>query len=240
VLALGLGSGCWHDVADHCPGCLILSEHTLTPLPTLPSATPAIVILVHGAFGFGNEWRPVVAEARRHSDVLLAAFAWSGPFSRKPSLPAEMLRKTVQQAIDQAPPATEVVVIAHSAGGALTAYVAPRLRVPATRQVRILSIAGADTMRVAPFVPDERVNTPLGFAVGGEQPDQRVLAPGVEYVEYVNTDPPRVPSPPRLVGARRVYLGKAVGHNASIAVVALPLLRGLRPGNTRVPPLVSP
>src|SRR5947209_16576257 len=128
ALAFLLVSGCWHAVEDHCPGCLVLSERALAPLPILPSSTRAIVILVHGAFGFGNEWRPVVDEARRHPDLLLAAFAWSGPFSRKPSLPAEMLRRTVQQALDDAPAQAEVLVIAHSAGGPLTAYVAPRLR----------------------------------------------------------------------------------------------------------------
>jgi pimeloyl-ACP methyl ester carboxylesterase len=226
-------AGCWHAVEDHCPGCVILSQRTLTPLPELPAGTAAIVILVHGAFGFGNEWRPVVAEARRRRDVVLTAFAWSGPFARKPSLPAEMLRRTIQQAIDRAPSGAEVLVLAHSAGGALTAYAAPRLRVPARGRVRIISIAGADTMSVAPWVPDERVNTPLGFAVGGVQRDQRVLAPGVEYVDYVTRDRPRVEPPPVLVGARRVYLGD-VGHNASIAIVAVPLLRDLPP------PRISP
>jgi pimeloyl-ACP methyl ester carboxylesterase len=224
LLAVMLVCGCWHAVEDHCPGCLVLSQCTLTPLP---ATAKTIVILVHGALGFGEEWRPVIVEARRHPDLLLAAFAWSGPFSRKPSLPAEMLRRTLQEAIARTPAGGEIIVLAHSAGGALTAYVAPRLRVPATVRVRIVSIAGADDIRVAPFVPDERVNTPLGFAVGGTQAVERVIAPGVDYVQYLTADQPRVEPPPLLVGARRVYLGRHVAHNASIALAAVPILRSL-------------
>jgi pimeloyl-ACP methyl ester carboxylesterase len=241
LLALSL-SGCFHMIEDHCRGCTIVSDRAPTPL-FVPADTHAVVLLIGGALGFGEEWRPVVDELARRRHVVTVGFKWSGPFGRKPSLTAAALEGVLQQIVDALPPKAQLLVIAHSAGGALTAYVAARLRVPAGRRlgyrrdgaryarkeasVRIVSIAGADDMNLARWQPDERVNTPLGFAVGGEQPQRNIVAPGIDYVQYVTADAPRVPVAPKLQGARRVYLGAHVGHNPSIAVAALPLVRGL-------------
>jgi pimeloyl-ACP methyl ester carboxylesterase len=228
VLALWLAlaaAGCWNAVDAHCPRCAIVSERAPS-LPPLGAGTRAVVILVHGAFGFGDEWRAVVDAVRARPHTALVAFAWGGPWTRKPSLAAEALRHLVQRAVDEAPPRAEILVIAHSAGGALASYVGERLRVPASRRVRILSIAAPAGMNLAPYRPAREVDTPLGFAVGGEQAPPGPIARGVDYVEYVTDDPPARPAPSR-PGVRRVYLGRRVGHTESVGVAALPVVRAL-------------
>lgn len=181
---------------------------------------------MHGAFGFGDEWRAVVDAVRAQPHAALMAFSWGGPWTRKPTLAAEALRRLVQAAVDDAPPGAEVLVIAHSAGGALTGYVGERLRVPPGRRVRIAAIAAAHDLNVAPYKPERDVDTPLGFAVGGTQPPLGPIAPGVDYVEYETADAPARPAMVRR-GIRRVYLGARVGHNESVGLAALPLVRAL-------------
>jgi pimeloyl-ACP methyl ester carboxylesterase len=218
-------AGCWNAVDVHCPRCVVVSERA----PALPAVRPdtrAVVILVHGAFGFGDEWRAVIDAVRARPRTALMAFSWGGPWTRKPSLAAEALRRLVQRAVDEAPPGAEILVIAHSAGGALASYAGERLRVPPGRRVRIISIAAPEGMNLAPYRPARDVDTPLGFAVGGEQAPPGPIARGVDYVEYVTADPPPHPAPLR-AGVRRVYLGRHVGHTESVRVAALALVRAL-------------
>jgi len=228
TIALG---GCWNMVVTHCPQCTVVSDRAPS-LPPLRRDTRAVVILVHGAFGFGDEWREVVETVQAHPHTELIAFSWNGPWTRKPSLAAEALRRLVQRAVDDAPPRAQILVLAHSAGGALTRYVAERLRVPAQRRVRLVSIAAPDGMNLAPYRPEHQVDTPLGFAVGGDQAAPGPIAAGVDYVEYVTDDaPPRPlpgsPPPRTLPGVRRVYLGHHVHHNESVGIAALPIVRAL-------------
>lgn len=232
ALALALviaGGGCWNSVVTHCAQCTIVSDRAPS-LPPLPADTRAVVILVHGAFGFGDEWREVVQTVRARPHTELLAFSWSGPWTRKPSLAAEALRRLVQRAVDEAPPRAQILVVAHSAGGALTRYVAERLRVPPQRRVRLVSIAAPEGMNLAPYRPERQVDTPLGFAVGGDQAPPRAIAPGVDYVEYVTDDPPPpLPGSPARHGpeVHRIYLGHHVGHTESVGVAALPIVRAL-------------
>lgn len=228
TLTLGLAlaaAGCWNAIDAHCPRCAIVSERA-PALPPLRPGARALVILVHGAFGFGEEWRPVIDAVLARDKTALMAFSWGGPWTRKPSLAAEALRVLVQRAVDDAPRGAEILVIAHSAGGALASYAAERLRVPRGRRVRILSIAAPEGMNLAPYRPAREVDTPLGFAVGGEQAPPGAIAAGVEFTEYVTADRPRHPAPLR-PGARRVYLGRRVGHTESVRVAALPVVRAL-------------
>src|SRR5205807_2568967 len=106
LCALGAG-GCSNAVEDGCRGCLVVSERAPL-LPPLSASTRAVVVLVHGAFGFGAEWGPVVEAVRARPRTSLVAFAWGGPWTRKPSLPAEALLRIVQHAVDEAPPGARV------------------------------------------------------------------------------------------------------------------------------------
>ncbi|HEY1585293.1 MAG TPA: alpha/beta fold hydrolase, partial [Polyangia bacterium] len=148
ALTIALG-GCWNMVVTHCPQCTIVSDRAPS-LPPLRPDTHTVVILVHGAFGFGDEWRQVVDTIHAHPHTELIAFSWNGPWTRKPSLAADALRKLVQRALDEAPPRAQILLLAHSAGGALARYVAERLRVPQGRRVRIVSIAAPPGMNLAP------------------------------------------------------------------------------------------
>ena len=218
-------AGCWNAVDAHCPRCAIVSERAPTMPPPRPD-TRAIVILVHGAFGFGEEWRAVVDAVRARPHTALAAFAWGGPWTRKPSLAAEALRRFLQETIDDAPPGAKLLVIAHSAGGALVSYAGEHLRARPGVRVEILSIAAPEGMNLSPYTPEREVDTPLGFAVGGRQAPLGPIAQGVEYIEYETADPPKHP-PPARPGVRRVYLGARVGHNESVRLAALPVVGAL-------------
>jgi pimeloyl-ACP methyl ester carboxylesterase len=220
-----IAAGCWNAVDTHCVRCAVVSERAPL-LPPIAPDTRAVVVLVHGAFGFGDEWREVVDTVRQKKRTALVAFAWGGPWTRKPSLAAEALLRILQRAVDDAPPGAEILVIAHSAGGALTSYAGERLRLPPGRRVRILSIAAPEGMNLSPYRPAREVDTPLGFAVGGEQPPLGPIARGVEYVEYATADPP-AHAPRARAGVRRVYLGARVGHVESVRVAALPIVRAL-------------
>lgn len=221
LVALG---GCWTYVEDNCRGCVVVRDRAAT-VPTLPAGTRAVVILVHGAFGFGSEWRPVVDAARGKRHVALIAFAWEGPWTRKPTLAADALLRLVQGVVDAAPPATKVLVIAHSAGGALARYVAAKLRVPAGRpRVTIASIAGAD-VNVAAWHAEEKVDTPLGLAMGGAQEPIGPVADGVDYTEYDTAD--RDPAWTPHDGVHKVWLGKHVGHLPSVRLAGVPLVDAL-------------
>ncbi|MDB4970958.1 MAG: hypothetical protein JWN44_6647 [Myxococcales bacterium] len=224
TMALSL-AGCWNAVEDGCRGCVVVSERA-PALPPIAPSTRAVVVLVHGAFGFGAEWRPVVDAVRARPRTSMVAFAWSGPWTRKPSLAAEALLRIVQHAVDTAPADAHVLILAHSAGGALTSFVGERLRVPAGKRVQIASIAPPEGMNLSPYKPEGRVNTPLGMAIGGDQPPLGPIAPGVDYLEYATADAPAHPTAGR-PGVRRIWLGARVGHNESVALAALPLVRGL-------------
>jgi pimeloyl-ACP methyl ester carboxylesterase len=252
VLAIALG-GCWNAVEEHCRRCTIVRDGVIRTTPELPSMPPlgdqtrVVLILVHGAFGFGHEWDAVVKAAQARPEVALVAFAWPGPWTRKPSLPAEALRALVQEAIDGAPPGAEVLVIGHSAGGALAKYAAEHVRVgvvggsggsvgvggsgvgggvvdAAARRVRVVSVAAPANMNLAPFVPERAVNTPLGMAIGGKQAPPGPIAAGVDFTAYATEDAPARPPPPE-PRLRRVWLGAHAGHQRSLALAALPLLR---------------
>jgi hypothetical protein len=81
-------------------------------------------------------------------------------------------------------------------------------------------------MSFAPYRPERAVDTPLGFAIGGEQAPLGPIARGVELVEYETADAPKTP-PPTRPGVQRVYLGARVGHTESVRVAALPVVRAL-------------
>ena len=139
---------------------------------------------------------------------------------------AAALLRIVQRAVDDAPPGAEILVIAHSAGGALTSYAAERLRVPPGRRVRMLSIAAPEGMNLAPY---RRRATSTRRSVSPSVASSRRRGRsrrGVDYVEYLTADAP-AHAPPARAGVRRVYLGARVGHDESVRVAALPIVRAL-------------
>jgi pimeloyl-ACP methyl ester carboxylesterase len=215
-------SSCFNRAAEHCPGCAIASR-SQDPPPPIEGAT-ARVVLVGGGFGFGDEWRPVI-DALRAAHVDFYVFEWPGPW-RDPSLPARALATALQLDLDRAPSLRRLLVLSHSAGGMIGGFAVRRLRVPDGKQVVLAAIAAPREVDLAPFHPNESVNTPLGFAVGGVDTSTPPAPIGVAIVEYLTQDPPPRPRP----GV--VYLGARVSHDQSVASAGIPLVHALaRSGN---------
>ena len=135
ALAAATG-GCWYHVEDYCPRCAIVDhDHSAVP-PTAPG-TKTEVVLVHGSFGFGPEWGPVVDAVRQSPGFDLVAWKWPGPF-RTPKRDALALRAEIQSLLDGLPlQVDEVIVLAHSAGGLIANLAIRGLDVKAGRHVTV-------------------------------------------------------------------------------------------------------
>ena len=221
-------TSCWYHIDDHCPGCTVLSERAPDP-PRLRADSPATVLLVHGAFGFGDEWDQVVPALRKHN-IDFVAWSWGGPW-RSPPKSMARFASALQGLIDTLPPSVrELIVIAHSAGGGLIENAARRVRVPAGHTLRVMAIAPArvnlSAARDGRFSDEAMAQT-----VSLSQPPLTPVPPHVAIEEYLTDDAPAAGAPdagepgePRL---RRIYLGAAVGHNESVPLVALPAIEEL-------------
>ncbi len=216
ALALSI-CGCFNRAADHCRGCFIASR--LTPPPSLDAEATARVVLVGGGFGFGDEWQPVI-DALKTAQISFYVFEWPGP-GRDSLPPARSLARALQNDLDHAPSLRRLVVLSHSAGGTLAGWAIRRIRVPTGRQLLFAAIAAPRDLDLAPFVPDDSVNTPLGLAVGGVEQSTPPLPSGVIVVEYLTQERPLHPK------SGTIYLGSRVSHDQSVAVASLPLVRAL-------------
>ncbi len=181
------------------------------------------MVLLHGAFGFGAEWDPILVALRQRPELAFYAFAWPGPFGGRPPSRAEAFRIALQTTLSSLPStAHEVLVLAHSAGGPVAEYAARRLVVPQGVQVRI-ALLDAVRVSMSPEIRSERIDTPLGTSFGATQAPEPPIATGVAIGDYRASNPPR-----RAVaeskGARVTYLGRKVTHGGSVALVGLPLI----------------
>jgi len=213
LLVLGMASligGCMNRVADHCSSCAVVKEATRLPPEMVRDDKRSLVVLVHGAFGFGSEWEPVVAALRDSPQAAFVVFEWRGPFHDLTGTSAD-LAALVQRALDQTPSPSEVLVLAHSAGGPLATRAALRLRVPEGKHVMLAEIDSPTFMKGRPFFA-ERI---------GAEPEMPI---GVERIVYLARNPPKTP-PART--AARVYLGSSVSHNQAVALAGLPLVAKL-------------
>ena len=204
----------------------------------IPEGKRALVVLLHGAFGFGSEWLPITRALETRPDLGSWAFVWPGPFGGEPPRSAEAFRVALQRALDSLPStAHEVLVLAHSAGGAVADYAARHVRVPSGVKLHIALLDSA-RISVAPYKVGQQVDTPLGFALGTTQDPVPEIPPDVDIVDYRANDPPRGgrvavnhwPSEVGVVairGEKVVYLGSKVTHGGSVALVGLPLLERL-------------
>ena len=233
LLLLALTAGCFHHVADYCTGCQVIDSTRLPPRPpTVPRGKRAVVILVHGAFGFGDEWAPVVAALRAAPEIHFVAFAWRGPWTR-PDLAAHALTNLTQAYLDSAPPRTQqVLIIAHSAGGIIASYAVRHARVPDGRHLSLAKVAAFSLPLRLDMDYERRINTPLGYAVGGTAKPIGDVPTGAEIVEYLTQD--EHPLKPDALEGRAVFLGHDAGHNRVLGRVGLPLIAAARDG---APPL---
>lgn len=232
VVTLLALSACWHEVADTCRSCRVVDLLNPRPFAVGPRGR-ALVVLVHGAFGFGDEWNPILQRARAHRELDVVAVAWRGPW-RSPRRAARALLSLVQTALDRAPSSSvEVLVIAHSAGGLITDYMMRRIRIPPGRHVSAALVATPELRPIDDGPLEDAADTPLGLPLGRERAPVPALPYGVDAVEYRTED---APTSAAAVAAdaerpiRRVYMGAHAGHNAVLGVVGTRLLDALAVG----------
>ncbi len=215
---LTTASGCWYSVEEYCAGCTRI-EHTQIAVPTPVLGTHTQVVLVHGAFGFGAEWTPVVDWLRHTPGFDFFAWTWRGlgPFDRPPR-DAQVLAAELQALLDRLPPSVrEIIVLAHSAGGLLTNVAARQLRVAPGRQVTVALL-------------DPALWPMLSLWPELARPEVYPKVPsGVTMTVYFARETPRPgdklppPEPVTATDLPQVYVGN-VGHGPMVAKVALPLL----------------
>ena len=215
-------SGCWSQVEQYCPRCPTV-EHTQVTIPPPGPGTHTEVVLVHGAFGFGEEWTPIVTALRQSPGVAFFAWTWPGPqpFANPPR-DAQVLASELQALLDQLPAAVEeLLVLAHSGGAVLTNFAARQLRVPPGRHVTVALLDPALWPILALW--------PALAAPASYPP----VPAGVTMTVYFAALPPPLaarplpPDPTRTTDLPQEYVGN-VGHNPIVAKVALPLLAARR------------
>lgn len=214
--------GCFNQVADHCPGCRTVRLRARS-LPPLDRRARLWVVLVPGALGFGDEWRPVLAALAGAPRVDFFVYEWPGPWQH-PSDDARELGAVLDAALAGGP--KTVLVIGHSAGAMLATCAAGLARVPRDHHLIVAAIAAPGIFQVTPYQPERHLDTPLGFAVGGRWPKPPLPGPRVRITEYLTEDRPSAP-PPEVPRLARIWLGAKVGHNRSLGLVAAPLVRAL-------------
>lgn len=221
ALALSV-SDCWYSVEQYCATCQRVA-HTQVRVPGVAPGTHTEVVLIHGAFGFGAEWTPVVESLRHTPGVDFFAWSWPGPVPfADPPRDAQVLAAELQVLVDQLPPAVEeIVVLAHSAGGGLANYAARQLQRTGRRRVLVALL-------------DPVLWPLLSLWPALRQPALYPPAPaGVAMTVYIAHAPRALP-PGRQPGDAataadlpQVYVGD-VGHGPVVARVALPLLAARR------------
>lgn len=216
LLGLLLCGGCWYHVEDYCAGCTLV-DHRRVAVPRPRPGARTQVVLVHGAFGFGDEWLPVLSELRRAPELTFFAWTWPGPFHNPPR-DARRLGAELQALLDQLPPSIEeILVLAHSAGGLISNLAGRHLRVPPGRRVTIALLDPA--FRPALASADEYLPVPPGVTM-------RVYL--AQPAPSPSSPPgPEAPDPAFATDLPREYLGD-VGHNPMVGMVALPLLAARR------------
>jgi alpha-beta hydrolase superfamily lysophospholipase len=219
AVVLGLSaSGCWSHVEDYCRGCAVADrEHTA--LPATPATTHTEVVLVHGAWGFGGEWKEVVETVRQSPGFSLVAWSWPGPFGgpfHNPKQDALALRAELQALLDGLPPSVgEILVFAHSAGGLITNLAVRQLNVPSGRHMTVVLL-------------DPALHPTLA-----KREEYPPLPSGVVASAFFAAVPPARPgaaAPPSGADATDLpwqYVG-AVGHDPMVAKVSLPILAARR------------
>lgn len=206
-------TGCWSHVEDYCAGCTII-DYKITAVPSIGAAIDTEVVLVHGAFGFGAEWRPILAFIKESPRFGVIAWSWPGPF-RNPPREARALAAELQALLDRLPPSVEeLIVLSHSAAGLISNLAIRQLRVPTGRHV---TVALLDPVFWPPLVKRNLYGA---------------LPAGVSATVYYARNPPRNEklAPPNGADATdlpKQYIGP-VGHDPMVAKVALPLLEARR------------
>ncbi|MEO6953975.1 MAG: alpha/beta hydrolase [Polyangia bacterium] len=234
VAALTL-SGCFARAELACRDCAIVRVEQPAPPPTAEGHL-AVVVLLHGAFGFGSEWTPIRSALAKRPELAWWVFSWPGPFGGDVHARAEAFRIALQATVSQLPStAHDVLVLAHSAGGAVADYAARRLVVPDGVTVHVALLDSA-RISLAKYHATQKVDTPMGVSLDTTQDATPEVPRGVVVDDYRAGNPPKHGSaertfPPEVGvlsprGEHVHWLGK-VTHGGAVGLAGLPLIEAL-------------
>lgn len=226
-------AGCIGHVQARCPACAVVDgEHAA--LPPLRPGTERLFVLVPGLLGYGWEWDRPVARLRAAPHTDFVVFWWE-PWGSVLRAAGELAR-VLRRALATAPPSVrEVVVVAHSAGGLVTAHALAGLGAPARKLTLVTVGAPFAGMHICPWSEVDVLHAPLMLSVAARYHDYPPPPPGVEVIEYVTSYPAdpvmhpywgRSAAPPDVgpAGARRIEVDPEFDHNFILDKVIRDLL----------------
>ncbi|MHB8873271.1 MAG: esterase/lipase family protein [Myxococcaceae bacterium] len=230
-----------------------------TPCTVLAGLQPAsrapVYILVHGIYGDGVEWRPVLPVLRAGNPAAVFMFRWS-PAGQHREL-ARSITAGVLRIAECYPNAAPLVMLAHSAGGVIAAFSAQGFTLPSPDKeprLWVLTVAsplaGTGYRRAAEEEEEEDESDSgerLMYELGGSHQGYPAAAPGVSVIHFRTQYPADRVMKPNLfkhvpnergvgvAGAREVDLPAELGHEASLLYLARELVAGrvLSPGASR-------
>lgn len=235
ALALAL-SGCFARAELTCRDCAIVRFERPAP-PAVVEGQRAVVVLLHGAFGFGTEWSPIRRALAERPELSWWVFSWPGPFGGDVHARAEAFRVALQATVSSLPSsAHDVLVLAHSAGGAVADYAARRLVVPDGVTVHVALLDSA-RISLASYHATHTIDTPMGFSLDTTQDATPEVPRGVVVEDYRAGFPPQHGPPERKFppevgvlsprGEHVHWLGD-VTHGGAVGRAGLPLIEALR------------
>ncbi len=235
ALVAVLLSGCFSRAELACRDCAIVRVEQPAP-PPVPEGRRAVVVLLHGAFGFGSEWNPIRRALAERPELAWWVFSWPGPFGGDVPARADAFRVALQATVSSLPStARDVLVLAHSAGGGVADYAARRLVVPDGVTVHVALL---DSARIsdANYHATQVIDTPLGISLDTRQDPTPPVPRGVVIDDFragtaplhgtgERTFPPEIGVLPPL-GEHVHWLGK-VTHGGAVAKAGMPLVDAL-------------
>ncbi len=220
-----------------------------TPCPQLERLAGApgapVFILVHGVYGDGREWWPVVPLLAQAKPAGVFMFRW-GVAGQHGEL-VDALTVGVNRIAACFPSDTPLVLLAHSAGGVMASFAAHGFQVgssPTQPRLRLLTVASplaGSGFRDGPKdVSNGESDTRLTYEIGGTIPGYPAAADGVEVIHFRTQFPadtvmrPQYDHSPNqrgvgVAGAREVDLPADLGHEAALLHVVQELVAGRAP-----------
>ncbi|MGQ0507354.1 MAG: alpha/beta fold hydrolase [Myxococcaceae bacterium] len=199
-----------------------------------------VFLLVPGVAGDGVEWWPVIPVLRQAAPAAMFMYRWLAPTPRGAVI--EGLVQGVNQLVDCYAEAGPIVLLAHSAGGVISAFAASRFHLPPTDEghPRLYVLTVASPLAGVGYRERENDNddTRLINDLGTAQQTYPAAAPGVNVLHYRTQFPADTVMKPNVFGhepnqrgvgvkgARELDVPVTLGHNLSLLHVARELVAG--------------
>ncbi len=204
-----------------------------------------VYVLVHGIYGDGPEWWPVLPVLDQANPSAMFMFRWSLIGQHRELV--ESLSAGVLRIAACFPNATPLVLLSHSAGGVIASAAAHGFTVgtkgggPKLWVLTVASPLAGVGYRGHEAPPEDDSGARLVYELGGSQEGYPAAAPGVAVIHFRTTYPSDKVMKPNVfghapnergvgvAGAREVDLPVELGHVPSLLYVAKELVAGRAP-----------